>query len=61
MQAWAVRYERTADFIAMSFCYCRDCQRLSGSAFGSFILRQPAFLGLRNDKDPRESILPRKL
>jgi hypothetical protein len=42
-----VRYECTADFIIMSLCYCRDCQRLSGSAFGSFVLIPPGSMRLK--------------
>jgi hypothetical protein len=29
----AIRYECTAEPLAMSNCHCRDCQRASGSAF----------------------------
>jgi hypothetical protein len=36
-----VRYECTADFIATTLCYCRDCQRSSGSAVGCFVLIPP--------------------
>lgn len=49
----AVRYECTADFIAMSFCYCRDCQRLSGSAFGSFVLIPPGSMRLKQGQPRR--------
>jgi hypothetical protein len=48
-----VRYECTADSIAMSFCYCRDCQRSSGSAFGSFVLIPPGSLQLKNGQPKR--------
>jgi hypothetical protein len=34
----AVRYECTADPIAMGNCHCRDCQRATGSAFAAAIL-----------------------
>jgi hypothetical protein len=34
----AVRYECTADPIAMGNCHCRDCQRATGSAFAAVIL-----------------------
>ncbi len=33
----AVRYEAEGDPIYAGYCYCRDCQRLSGSAFVAFI------------------------
>jgi len=41
-----VRYECTADPILMFFCYCRDCQMGSGSAFGSFVLIPPGTMRL---------------
>jgi hypothetical protein len=34
----AIRYECTAGPIASSNCHCRDCQRATGSAFGSFLV-----------------------
>jgi hypothetical protein len=52
-----VRYECIADFIAMSFCYCRDCQRLSGSAFGSFVLIPPGSMRLQEGR-PRRYAAP---
>jgi hypothetical protein len=33
-QCGAVRYELTAEPIAVSVCHCGECQRQSGSAFG---------------------------
>ena len=48
-----VRYECTAEFIAMSFCYCRDCQRISGSAFGSFVLIPPGSMRLQKGQPRR--------
>jgi len=33
-----VRYECTADPIAMGNCHCRDCQRATGSAFAAAVL-----------------------
>lgn len=34
----AIRYECTAGPIVSSNCHCRDCQRATGSAFGSFLV-----------------------
>jgi hypothetical protein len=33
-----IRYECSAPPIVSSNCHCRDCQRASGSAFGSFLV-----------------------
>ena len=33
-----IRYECSAPPIVASNCHCRDCQRASGSAFGSFLV-----------------------
>lgn len=33
----AIRYESTAEPIAMFKCHCRDCQRATGSAFSSVV------------------------
>ena len=34
----AVRYESTADAVMQASCYCRDCQRSTGSAFAPVLL-----------------------
>ena len=34
----AVRYECSAEPIAMGNCHCRDCQRATGSAFAAAVL-----------------------
>ena len=34
----SVRYECTADPIAVTLCYCRDCQRFAGGACGNFVI-----------------------
>jgi len=49
----AVRYECTAEPILMSFCYCRDCQLGSGSAFGSFVLVPPRSMRLISGRTKR--------
>ena len=51
-----VRYECAADSIAMSFCYCRDCQMSSGSAFGSFVLIPPGTMQLRSGQPKRYAV-----
>src|ERR1700730_13806348 len=51
-----VRYECAADSIAMSFCYCRDCQMSSGSAFGSFVLIPPGTMRLRSGQPKRYAV-----
>jgi hypothetical protein len=51
----SIRYECAADFIAMSFCYCRDCQRLSGSAFGTFVLIPPGSMRLQKGQPRRHA------
>jgi hypothetical protein len=33
-----VRYECVADPIAVTLCYCRDCQRWSGGACGNYVI-----------------------
>lgn len=33
-----VRYECFADPIAVSFCYCRDCQMTSGGPFANYVV-----------------------
>ena len=33
-----VRYECSADPIAVTLCYCRDCQRWSGGSCGNYVL-----------------------
>ena len=42
----AVRYECSADPIMAANCYCRDCQRSSGTAMASVILVPTAALKL---------------
>jgi hypothetical protein len=34
----AIRYEASAQPIAMVHCHCRDCQRSSGGPFSSFVV-----------------------
>jgi hypothetical protein len=34
----AIRYESTAEPVAMLHCHCRDCQRSSGGPFSSFVV-----------------------
>lgn len=34
----AVRYECTADPLAMGNCHCRDCQRATGTAFAAAVV-----------------------
>jgi hypothetical protein len=34
----AIRYESTAEPVAMFHCHCRDCQRSSGGPFTSFVV-----------------------
>jgi hypothetical protein len=34
----AVRYESTTDAVMQASCYCRDCQRSTGSAFAPVLL-----------------------
>lgn len=34
----AIRYEATAEPLAMIHCHCRDCQRSSGGPFSSFVI-----------------------
>ncbi|WP_409878663.1 GFA family protein [Dendronalium sp. ChiSLP03b] len=34
----AIRYECSAEPIAMGNCHCRDCQRATGSAFAAALL-----------------------
>src|ERR1044071_1227830 len=34
----AIRYESTAEPVAMLHCHCRDCQRSSGGPFSSFVI-----------------------
>ena len=33
----AVRYSTTAEPLTSTVCHCRDCQRFSGSAFGTLL------------------------
>lgn len=34
----AVRYECVADPLAVTLCYCRDCQQFAGGACGNFVV-----------------------
>jgi hypothetical protein len=34
----AIRYESTAEPVAMLHCHCRDCQQSSGGPFSSFVV-----------------------
>lgn len=34
----AIRYEATAEPMAMVNCHCRDCQRATGSAYGAYLM-----------------------
>jgi hypothetical protein len=34
----AIRYECTAEPVAMVHCHCRDCQRASGGPFSSYVI-----------------------
>ena len=34
----AIRYESSAEPVAMLHCHCRDCQRSSGGPFSSFVI-----------------------
>src|SRR6266446_2186284 len=34
----AIRYESSAEPVAMLHCHCRDCQRSSGGPFSSFVV-----------------------
>lgn len=37
-QCGAVTFQCTAEPLTVTVCYCRDCQKSSGSAFGQFVL-----------------------
>ncbi|WP_041548911.1 GFA family protein, partial [Chamaesiphon minutus] len=34
----AIRYECSAEPIAMGLCHCQDCQRATGSAFAAAVM-----------------------
>lgn len=44
----AVRYKLTADPLIVHACHCRDCQRLTGSAFVTNIWVERKFVELRS-------------
>ena len=49
-QCGRVRYRVDGEPVAMTICHCRECQRQSGSAFGtSTIVRKDAFTILRGE------------
>ena len=49
-QCGAVRYRVEGEPMAIGVCFCTECQRQSGSAFGmSLIVREEAFRLLRGD------------
>jgi hypothetical protein len=37
-----IRYECVADPVAVSLCYCRDCQQFSGAASANFVIMPAA-------------------
>jgi len=45
----AVRYECSAEPVVSGFCHCRDCQRETGSAFGSTLFVPRNAVTIRGD------------
>jgi hypothetical protein len=45
----AVRYEASAEPVAMVNCHCRDCQRASGSAFAAVMVVPAAAVRIRGE------------
>ncbi len=37
-----IRYQCSAEPIAVTMCYCRDCQRWSGGAYGNYVIMPAA-------------------
>ena len=52
----AVRYECSAEPIAMGNCHCRDCQRATGSAFAAAVLVPISAVNVRGEVKYYEAI-----
>jgi hypothetical protein len=46
-QCGLVRYECGADPIAVTMCYCRDCQRWSGGPCGNYVIMPASVVTVR--------------
>jgi hypothetical protein len=52
----AIRYECSAEPIAMINCHCRDCQRSSGTAFSSVVVVPVSAVKLLNSEPKHHAV-----